>query len=103
MNKQQHSIGPFDLMDGMPTNVLDASGVRIARCDFDGNFDHPECTANARLFSAADALLASCIEVESETPDDSYKREGYGVSVYMTWEGIDALRAAIAKASENGS
>jgi hypothetical protein len=94
----KHSPGPFTLMDGMPTNVLASDGTRIARCDFDGNFDHPECAANARLFSAADALLASCIQVESETPDDDYRRDGIGVSVFMTWEGIDALREAIAKA-----
>ncbi len=99
MSDAKHSPGPFELMDGMPTNVLAADGTRIARCDFDGDFSHPECAANARLFSAADALLAAAIEAESETPSDDFERRGeYGVYVFMTWETIEALRAAIAKA-----
>lgn len=52
------SVAPWALMAGMPTNVLDAGGCRVARCDFDGDDTHPECRANALLIAAAPDLLA---------------------------------------------
>ena len=54
----KHTPGPWELMSGMPTNVL-AGGLRVARCDFDGDFKSPEALANARLISAVTDLLAS--------------------------------------------
>lgn len=52
-----HSPRPWSLMAGMPTNVLDHGGLRVARCDFDGDFDNLEAHANARLIAAAPDLL----------------------------------------------
>jgi hypothetical protein len=37
----------LSLMSGMPTNILDESGMRVARCDFDGDFESHEATENA--------------------------------------------------------
>jgi hypothetical protein len=44
-------------MAGMPTNILGAGGLRVARCDFDGDFNNPEAHANARLIATAPELL----------------------------------------------
>lgn len=38
-------------MSGMPTNILDEGGTRLARCDFDGKFT-PEAERNSRRFIA---------------------------------------------------
>lgn len=38
-------------MAGMPTNILDEGGLRLARCDFDGVFN-ADAEANARRFIA---------------------------------------------------
>ncbi|WP_019999097.1 hypothetical protein [Aureimonas ureilytica] len=43
----------------------------------------------------ADAVRELLREVESETPPDDQPRDGQGAYVYMTWETIDALRAAL--------
>lgn len=71
--------GPWTLMAGMPTNVLDAGGMRVARCDFDGDFDSPEAHANARLIAAAPALLAALTAllktIRSEMPPFEAGRE----------------------------
>ena len=37
---------PLVPMAGTPSNVLDQSGLRVARCDFDGQWK-PACDANA--------------------------------------------------------
>lgn len=58
-----HTPGPWGLMSGMPTNVLDDSGVRVARCDFDCDLDHPEASANARLIASAPELLDALRDV----------------------------------------
>lgn len=58
----QTTPGPWGLMSGMPTNVLGNGGIRVARCDFDGDFGHPECAANARLIAAAPDLLEAVKE-----------------------------------------
>jgi len=61
--------GRFTLMAGYPTNVLSEGGLRVARCDFDGDMDHPQAVANAKFFAAApavfDALLVA-LETLSE-------------------------------------
>jgi hypothetical protein len=44
---------PWLPMAGMPTNILNAAGLRIARCDFDGDFDHSDARANAAYIVAA--------------------------------------------------
>lgn len=44
----QSSPLPWTLMDGCPWNVL-SGGVRVARCDFDGDTNHPETRINAAL------------------------------------------------------
>jgi hypothetical protein len=44
---------PWDVMAGMPTNVLAASGIRVARCDFDGDFSHLESVHNAAFIVLA--------------------------------------------------
>lgn len=51
------TTGLFTLMAGVPTNVLSDGGVRVARCDFDGDMDHPQAIANAKFFAAAPATL----------------------------------------------
>lgn len=57
MSMSKHTKGPWLPMAGMPTNIIDASGLRVARCDFDGDFTHADCLANARLIAAAPDLL----------------------------------------------
>lgn len=55
--EQKHRKGLWSEMAGMPTNVLDSSGLRVARCDFDGDFNHPEAIANAkRIIECVNAL-----------------------------------------------
>ena len=61
-----HSPGPWALMAGMPTNVLDTGGSRVARCDFDGDFDSPEAHANARLIAKAPAMLDELTALRAE-------------------------------------
>jgi len=51
--------GPWTLMAGMPTNVLNLGGLRVARCDFDGDFNSVNAHANARLIAAAPDLYAA--------------------------------------------
>ncbi len=57
MGQTKHTPGPWGHMAGMPTNVLSGSGLRVARCDFDGDFDHPTAHANARLIATAPEML----------------------------------------------
>lgn len=89
-----HTPGPWSLMAGMPTNVLDAGGLRIARCD-NGECDHPEAQANARLIAAAPALLEV---VEALL----LARESMGGALLCDENSplIDAARTAIAQAKE---
>jgi len=61
-----HRPGPWALMAGMPTNVLDSGGLRVARCDYDGDFDSPEAHANARLIARAPAMLAELTALTAE-------------------------------------
>lgn len=48
--------GPWLPMAGMPTNIIGPNGQRVARCDFDGDFDDPRAVENARLIAAAPAM-----------------------------------------------
>lgn len=62
------SPGPWHVMAGMPTNVLDDRGIRVARCDFDGVPDGPhaaEMHANARLIASAPERLSACMRLEA--------------------------------------
>ena len=61
-----HRRGPWALMAGMPTNVLDLGGLRIARCDYDGDFDSPEAQANALLIAKAPAMLEELASLRAE-------------------------------------
>lgn len=88
----EHTPGPWDLMSGMPTNVIGSSGIRVARCDFDGDFSHPECAANAHLIAAAPDMYEALERAMSYLivlagSDDSEAKEI-----------IIACQAAIAKA-----
>jgi hypothetical protein len=60
-----HTPGPWTAMSHMPTNVLTLGGLRVARCDFDGDFDHPEAHANARLIAAAPGMLSALREADA--------------------------------------
>jgi hypothetical protein len=60
-----HTPGPWALMGSMPTNVLAMSGMRVARCDFDGDFEHPEAHANARLVAAVPEMLNALREADA--------------------------------------
>jgi len=72
-------------MAGMPTNVLDGAGLRVARCDFDGDFDNPQARANATLIAAAPDLYALLSRAVNAAWGD------------YSW--VDEARAAIARAS----
>ena len=88
---EKHRPGPWGLMAGMPTNVLDNGGLRVARCDYDGDFDATSAHANARLIAAAPDLLAAlqamnaCLSIPSS---------------HLQWTEANAFAcAAIAKAT----
>jgi hypothetical protein len=53
----KHTPGPWGQMSGMPTNVLGAGGIRVARCDFDGDFEHQQAHANARLIAMSPEMF----------------------------------------------
>ena len=93
--------GPWLPMAGMPTNILDSSGLRVARCDYDGEMDNPQCDANARLIAAAPDLLEACRNVlrtcEHVEPWDG-DDGGVMIEVSLSRRTIHALREAIAKA-----
>lgn len=78
-------------MAGMPTNVLGAGGLRVARCDFDGDFDNPEAHANARLIAAAPELLEACQALIAHCD----KNPPMGETLWS----VHQIRAAIAKAT----
>lgn len=69
----KHTPGKLGHMAGMPTNLLAENGMRVARCDFDGDFDSPEANANAArivlAWNAFDAFVDAFerIVTESET------------------------------------
>jgi outer membrane murein-binding lipoprotein Lpp len=50
---------PWQPMAGMPPNILNDAGLRVARCDFDGDFAHSDAHTNAAYIVAAspDAIL----------------------------------------------
>lgn len=59
----ENSQLPWNRMSGgLSTNVM-SGGLRVARCDFDGDFDHPSAIANAELIvrcvNAHDSLVAA--------------------------------------------
>lgn len=87
MTKETHTPGPWGLMAGMPTNVLAASGIRVARCDFDGDFSHPETRANAEMIVRAvnshDELVAALKRLSKQM-----------LGRVMSQEDIDALDEA---------
>jgi hypothetical protein len=56
-------------MAGMPTNVLGASGLRVARCDFDGDFTSPEAHANARR-------IVACVNACEGLPTELIEKHG---------------------------
>lgn len=93
----KHTPGPWTHMAGMPTNILDGGGLRVARCDFDGDFDHPQAHANARLIAAAPELLAAltamCNRFPYWFPHDSGHCDPAALAL------VTNARAAIAKAT----
>lgn len=61
MRHQEHDMMlPLDTMAGMPTNILDQTGKRIARCDYDGDFC-AEAAANA-------AYIIKCVNTLAAQP-----------------------------------
>jgi hypothetical protein len=56
---------PWSLESGdrTSTNVIASSGIRVARCDFDGLPTHPECRANAALIASAPQLHARIVRL----------------------------------------
>jgi len=54
---------PWALMHGMPTNVLDVGGLRVARCDFDGDTSHPLSHLNAERIVAC---VNACAGISTE-------------------------------------
>ena len=54
---------PWHLMAGMPTNVLCDAMYRVARCDFDGNAEHAECSENAvHIIACVNAFYESGLD-----------------------------------------
>lgn len=78
-------------MSGMPTNVVGDGGLRVARCDFDGDFDHPEARANATLITAAPDLLEALVGLMAAMDSKVILAE-------QMQDEIDAARAAIDRA-----
>ncbi len=67
--KAKHTSTPWNLMFGMPTNVLGFNGMRVARCDFDGDFNSIEAVENARLIvEAVNAHAESVAPAKLSTP-----------------------------------
>lgn len=93
-----HTPGPWTLMDGMPTNVVTEGGLRVARCDFDGDFSSPEASANAHLVSAAPDLLAALKAARFQMTNQRYSKPRLGME-----KECDMADAAIAKAMGSGS
>jgi hypothetical protein len=60
-------------MASLPTNVLSYKGLRVARCDFDGDMDSPEAHANARLVSIAPAMF-DYIDARAKDGDEEAKQ-----------------------------
>ena len=83
---------PWGVMAGMPTNVLDGAGLRVARCDFDGDFDNPQARANATLIAAAPDLYAALEFVRKYAVMRASK--GDALPAQLT----SAVNAALAKA-----
>ncbi len=82
-------------MAGMPTNVLDAGGCRVARCDFDGDATHSECAANARLVAAAPDMLAALHAVLAVTQDrEGFVRQGPRAFAVVEQLATDAIAKA---------
>ena len=55
------SPGPWDTMTGCPWNVLSYSGLRVARCDFDGDETHPQVAANAKFIAVAHEAISQLL------------------------------------------
>lgn len=72
---------PLAAMAGIPSNVLDQRGIRIARCDYDGEMC-PEGDANAAYIikcvnsyadlQADNAKLRACVELYADSDNWLY-------------------------------
>jgi hypothetical protein len=87
----KHTPRPWGQMSGMPTNVLGAGGIRVARCDFDGDFEHPQAHANARLIAVSPEMF----EVLQAIAGDGLSM--YGSPTDMLEKFQDMARTVIAK------
>lgn len=98
-----HTPGPWAHMAGMPTNILGSKSYRVARCDFDGDFDHLEALANAQLIAAAPDLLVRLNAAVSALDQLTDRIDGTGFSTSDAFSNaldeIDLGNAAIAKAT----
>jgi len=61
-----HTKEPWikDNHTGIPTNIFSEVGMRVARCDFDGDHESLEAQANARRIVAC---VNACIGIDTET------------------------------------
>jgi hypothetical protein len=96
-------------MQHMPTNILDQSGLRVARCDFDGDATHPDAQDNAKqicqamnsrvdLVAALEKVLVWMTNVNADDPGNvslavirALKKAGYDE------EALDAAWMAMLK------
>ena len=54
--------GDWQQMAGLPTNVLNSAGLRVARCDYDGEMDNPECGRNAEFITLARNAMPALLD-----------------------------------------
>jgi hypothetical protein len=73
---------PWLPMAGMPTNILNSSGLRVARCDFDGDVNHKDAIANSAYISAAspEVVLKLLVEIERLEAENAALKELYSGS-----------------------
>jgi len=106
MTNTKHTPGPWSLMLGIPTNVLDSGGMRVARCDFDGDFGNSQAHANARLIAAApdmkdangksinaiNTVLNSHMLRDYKGPDKETIRQLLNIALCANHEALDKAR-----------
>lgn len=88
------SVRPFGDPDYCIPAVVAENGVEICIC-YGGGYPSPEvCMATAHLIKAAPDLLAACKLAASQS-NGARDVDAYAE---ISWEAIDAIEAAIAKA-----
>lgn len=93
--KAQHTPGPWAIHSGLETNVIGHTGIRVARCDFDGADPCAESIATARLIAAAPELLAALKDLMEHA-----QAAAVPGLYWVKAEAIPMARAAIRKAED---